>query len=189
MISILQIGTCLSRCLLLLDHLVHLHQDRVDLFGLHTPQVRPGLLGVQVPQVVQEHGAVRAPGHGEPGGQAVAADPAAVLAISSHDAPLKPRCRRGFSRSLIGSQGLDDTFEFPFELPMASLPAREVGGEPGFDLLRLAARPLEEKAVKVERDERQHLPTTLPHESALLLEGFVDFVVDPPTRQGGLGTA
>jgi hypothetical protein len=72
---------------------------------------------------------------------------------------------------------------------MAPLPAREVGGEPRLDLLCLAARPLEEKAVEVKRDQCQHLPAALPHEPPLLLKSLVDFVIDPPTRQGGLGAA
>ena len=68
----------------------------------------------------------------------------------------------------------------PFELRMASLPAGEVGSEPRLDLFRLAARPLKEKAVKVERDEGQHLRATLFHQTAFLLEGLIDFVIDPP---------
>jgi hypothetical protein len=69
------------------------------------------------------------------------------------------------------------------------LPAREVGGKPGFDLVRLPARPLEKKAVEIERDERQHLPPALAHEPSLLLERFIDFLIDPAARQGGLGAA
>jgi hypothetical protein len=88
MISILQIGTGLSRCLLLFDHLVHLPQHRVDALPLHAPQVRRGLLGMP-PQVPQEHGAIQAPGHGEPGGQAVAAKAAAVALLWG-----RPHCTR-----------------------------------------------------------------------------------------------
>jgi hypothetical protein len=69
---------------------------------------------------------------------------------------------------------------------MAPLPAREVSGEPGFDLLGLPVCPLEEKAVEV---ERQHLPAAFPHEPSLLLEGLIDFVINPPTRERGLGAA
>src|SRR5215475_11050898 len=69
---------------------------------------------------------------------------------------------------------------------MAPLPTGEVGREPGFDLFRLAAWPREEKAVEVEGNEGKHLRATLFHQPALLLEGLVDFVIDPPARQGGL---
>jgi hypothetical protein len=96
------------------------------------------------------------------------------------------RSGRGLSRALICPQCPYDALELPFEPLVAPTPAGEVGGQPGLNLLSLAARPLEQKTIDIERDERQHFPAALLHEASLFFKGQVNLIVDPPARQGRL---
>ena|SRR6266850_5587892 len=104
-------------------------------------------------------------------------------------APLESRRWRLLSRSLIGPQCLHHALKLGLNRGVVPLPAREIRRQPRFDLLRLPAGPFEEKTVEVEGDEGQHLGAPLFHQAALLLEGCVDFIIDPPARQGGLRAA
>ena len=84
----------------------------------------------------------------------------------------------GLTGAFIGSQRPHDPLELHLEFRVASFPAGEVGGESGFDLLSLATRSLEENAVKIERNRRQHLRTAFLHQVVVFREGNVDLIID-----------
>jgi hypothetical protein len=138
-----------------LGNLVGLSRHGGDILGPHPLQVRRHLLH-KWPSRNAPLGRFAA---SNPGRQHRAAKVAVTTAGSHYSSMLEPRRWWWLSRPVIGPQCPHHTLKLRLELHVISLPAGEVGGQPGFDLLRLAACPLEYKTVKARLCP---LPFTLP---------------------------
>src|SRR5271157_5228106 len=102
---------------------------------------------------------------------------------------LQPRLGRLLPRAFIGAQRPDDVLHLGLELLRVLPPSGEVGCQARADGLRLRAFPLEQVAVKIQRNQGQHLLLALFHQQAFFFEGGINFVVHPPARQRVLGAA
>lgn len=77
------------------------------------------------------------------------------------------------------SECRSDFLKLGLELVVVPIPVTEVGGEAVCDQRFLRALPfVEQIAVQVERDQRQHLATVFPAKLSFFLDSLVDLCVD-----------